>query len=116
VPAWLTHINPDKVGGRPDLVEKLKRYQVEAVDEVYRHFIGPQKGSQDTILSLVEAARVQRQAQLALEGRGDAIQRQVGDLVELRTAALCVLTDVPRVYEPAPPLTFRAKTNMLVCS
>jgi hypothetical protein len=83
---------------------------------LYRHFIGPQKGSQDPILSLLEAARVQRQAQLALEGRVDAIQRQVGDLVELRTAALRVLGDVPRAEEPAAPLSVRDRVNMLVRS
>jgi hypothetical protein len=114
VPAWLTHINPNKVGGGPELVEKLRRYQVEAVDVLYRHFIGPQPGPQDPIVALAQSVIATRQAQLALEGRVDAIQRQVGDLVVLRTAALRVLTDVPRAEEPAAPLSVRAKVNMPV--
>jgi hypothetical protein len=114
VPAWLTHINPNKIADRPELAEKLRRYQVEAVDVLYRHFIGPQQGSRDPILAMLEACRAQRQAQLALEGRVDAIQRHVGDLVVLRTAALRALGYVPRAEEPAAPLSTRARVNMLV--
>jgi hypothetical protein len=116
VPAWMTHINPNKIDDRPELVEKLRRYQVEAGDVHYRHFIGPQQGSRDPILAMLEACQAQRRAQLALEGRVDAIQRQVGNLVELRTAAPRVLTDVPRAEEPAAPLRVRARVNMLVRS
>jgi hypothetical protein len=52
--------------------------------------------AQDPILAMLEACQAQRQAQLSLEGRVDVIQQQVGNLVELRTAALRVLHDVPR--------------------
>ena len=112
VPAWLTHINPDKIGAGPEQIEKLKRYQVEAVDVLYKHFVGPR--SQDPILAMLETCLAQRQAQLALEGRVDVIQQQVGNLVELRTAALRVLHDVPRADKPAAPLTTRAKVKMLL--
>jgi hypothetical protein len=63
----------------------------------------------------------QWQAHLALAGKVDAIlvslhatQQQVGDLVELRTASLQNLNDVPRAEEPAAPLSVRARVNMLV--
>ena len=63
----------------------------------------------------------QWQAHLALAGKVDAIQvslhatqRQVGDLVELRTASLQNLNDVPRADKPAAPLRTRARVNMLV--
>jgi hypothetical protein len=79
VPAWLTHVNPDKIGAGPKLVEKLMRYRVEAVDVLYRHFVGPQPGSRDPILAMIEACRAQRQAQLTLERKVDAIQQQVGN-------------------------------------
>jgi hypothetical protein len=105
VPAWLTHISPEKVGNGPDdpMVGKLKRYQLEAVDVLYRHFIKPQPEFPDPIKAMAQsameraqAALAMREAQLALEGRVDVIQRQVGNLVELRAAALRVLDDVPR--------------------
>jgi hypothetical protein len=114
VPAWLTHIDPGEVGGGHGLVEKLKRYQLEAVDVLYRHFIGPQPGAQDPVVALAKSVIATRQAQLALEGRFDVIQRQVGNLVELRAAALRVLGDVPRAEEPPAPLTAHARVNMLV--
>ena len=60
--------------------------------------------AQDPIVAMLEACRAQRQALLALEGKVDAIQQQVGNFVELRTAALRVLHDVPRAEEPPAPL------------
>jgi hypothetical protein len=74
----------------------------------------PGDTSQDPIKAMLQACLAQRDAQLALEGRVDVIQEQVGDLVALRTAALQVLNDVPRTDEPPAPLTTRAKVVMVV--
>ena len=130
VPAWLTHINPDKIGGGPEQIEKLKQYQVEAVDVLYKHFVGPQQAvpAQDPIVALAQSvmasaklALEMRQTQLALAGevgeiRADqhATQQQVDDLVELRTASLRVMNDIPRSDQPVAPLTDRAKVRILV--
>ena len=77
VPAWLTHINPDKIGGGPEQIEKLKQYQVEAVDVLYKHFVGPQQAvpAQDPLGALAES--VMASAKLALEMR----QTQLGSRV-----------------------------------
>jgi hypothetical protein len=75
VPVWLTHINPDKIGGGPEQVEKLRRYQVEAVDVLYKHFIGSQSEPQEhPITTLYRLGMAQWQAHLALVGKVDAIQ------------------------------------------
>jgi hypothetical protein len=119
LPMWLTTINPSKIGASPELVEKLKHYQLEAVDVLAKHFVvpkpEPEPESVDPILAMLEAARVQRQAQLALESKVDKIQERVDDLSELRTASLKALHHVPRSDRPAKQLTTRAKVNMLVC-
>jgi hypothetical protein len=116
VPGWLTHINPDKVGGGDELVEKLKRYQVEAVDVLYRHFIAAQSAPQDPIVALSQSVIATRQAQLAIESRVDGIQEQVGNMVELQRAALGTFFNVPRATEPPAPLTTRKKISMIVRS
>ncbi len=127
LPMWMTTIRPGKIGASPELVEKLKRYQLEAVDVLAKHFVMPQS-SQDPIVALAQSVAglaqsviTTRQAQLALEGqlarvdqRVDAIQQRVDDIAELRTAALGVLKDLPRSDRPAAPLTTRAKINMRV--
>jgi hypothetical protein len=69
---------------------------------LYKHFIGHQSRSQDPIVALAQSVIATRQAQLALAGRFDVIQRQVGNLVELRAAALRVLDDVPRADHRRP--------------
>ena len=81
-----------------------------------KHFVmtPPEPEPQDPVLAMLEAARIQRTAQLALESKVDRIEEKVNDLVTLRTAALQLLTEVPRSDQPAAPLTTRAKISMLV--
>jgi hypothetical protein len=58
--------------------------------------------AKDPVLVMLDACRIQRKAQLALENRVDVIQRQVGNLVELRAAALRVLNELPRADHRRP--------------
>jgi hypothetical protein len=147
VPMWLSHIHPSKLGGegteRLQKIQKLRGYQLEVVDVLYRHFLEPHFGpqpanhagasqvtqsSQDPILAQARLIVELRQQQLALEGqvagvaRGqqrivarveDAVQK-VDDLVAMHKAAIGVLEETPRSDRDAAPLTTRAKINMLV--
>jgi hypothetical protein len=134
VPAWMTHINPEKIGAGPELVEKLKRYQLKTVEVLSSYFLGPQV-AQDPIVALAQSVIATRQAQLALEGevsglktgqralkirqnsaqlRIAKVEQQVEDLNALRRASIDDLAHVPRADEPADELSVRAMINMLV--
>ena len=136
VPMWLTTISPSKIGAGPEQAEKLRRYQLEAVDVLYRHFVGPQVAQdEDPIVamarsaaSLAQSVIATRQAQLALEGKVDTIQGDVGEIkVDLaatkrtlgkmivrRAESINALGYVERSDQPAAPLTTRAKVKILV--
>jgi hypothetical protein len=99
---------------KPEIAAAQNYFAVMTCTAEVNGFAQPAAPDQDPILAMLEACRDKRRAQLALEGRVDAIQQQVSNLVGLRTAALRVLTDVPRADEPAAPLSVRARVNMLV--
>lgn len=147
VPMWLSHISPNKLTGegveRLQKIQKLKQYQLEAVDVLYNHFLAPHFGPQpanhagasqaaqppeDSILAQARLLVEMRERQLALEGKvagvargqqqiatrvDDAVQK-VKDLIAMQKAAIGVLEETPRSDQAAQPLTTRAKVNMLV--
>lgn len=144
VPMWLSHIHPNKLTGegaeRLQKIRKLKQYQLEAVDVLYRHFLEPHFGPQpanhagasqapqDPILALTEAIAAQRREQLALESKvtdldqgqrmiqstlGEVKQR-VDEMRDVTLAAQGVLAELPRSDRPAAPLTTRSRINILV--
>jgi hypothetical protein len=136
VPMWLSHIHPNKLND-PAKAHKLKQYQLEAVDVLYKHFLEPHVGTQptngagqtqDPILAAGQSIIALRQQQLALEGKvGDLAvnqqmveadlreaNRKLDDLYDLQRAALDFVDELPRSDQPAAPLTTRDKINMLV--
>ena len=95
VALYLTRIQPQRA--RPDLREKLERYQEQAADVLYAAFLGEfgiiEPGRSQSEYSLTSAEQNYQQAQLLANVAREqlAIEREVGDLQEQVTGQQVIL-------------------------
>jgi hypothetical protein len=128
--AWLFTISPGRVA--PHVVDKLKLYQLEAVDVLYRHFLGAPTiqvaPTVDPIIALHTSLLAMRQAQLdmgtqivdlvdvagKIVDKVDGVEAKVDRVVANQVEATRALKRLPPPSVPPPPLTLRDAIRMCV--